>query len=429
MSEQMHAALRRNFLVNVVDGAFFGFALGAASFVTVIPLFVSQLTGSAIVIALIPAIHTLGWQLPQLLTAQHVARLKRYLPFVLHISLHERVPYVGLALVALFLPRLRPEVALGIIFALLIWQAFGGGFAATAWQSLIAKIIPLHRLGLFYGSQSAVASLGGALAAALAGWLLVILPPPINFSATFAIASVAMGLSWVSIAATREAPHQVISSSSESIATYLRRLPSVLRGDQNFLWYLLCRWVVQVGLMGSAFYTVYAVGTHGVNEATVGLFTSIMLLAQMTLSPVVGWLGDRWGHRTVMALGTAVLAGSALVAWGAPSGGWFALVFLLLGAANAAQWAPAIAIVIDFAPPGERQTYIGLANTVIAPAAILAPLFGGWLADLAGYNAAFLASAAGASVAAFLLFLVVRDPHRSIQDQTPLEEFRLEAAE
>jgi MFS family permease len=429
MSEQMYAALRRNFLVNVVDGAFFGFALGAASFVTVIPLFVSQLTGSAILIALIPAIHTLGWQLPQLLTAQHVARLKRYLPFVLHISLHERVPYVGLALVALLLPRLSREVALMIIFALLIWQGFGGGFAATAWQSLIAKIIPSHRLGLFYGTQSAVSSLGGALAAALAGWLLVTLPSPVNFAATFAAASVAMGLSWVSIAATREAPHQVASSSFESTSTYLRRLPGVLRADRNFLWYLVCRWIVQVGLMGSAFYTVYAVGTHGVTEATVGLFTSIMLLSQMALSPFVGWLGDRWGHRTVMALGTVILAASALIAWGAPSGSWFALVFLLLGAANATQWAPAIAIVIDFAPPGARQTYIGLANTIIAPAAILAPLFGGWLADLAGYNAAFLASTVGAVLAALLLFLVVRDPRHPSHVQAPLEEWRLETVE
>ena len=61
------APVTRNFVLNVTEGALFGFGVGAASFGTVIPLFVSQLTDSAILIALIPYIHQLGWQLPQLL--------------------------------------------------------------------------------------------------------------------------------------------------------------------------------------------------------------------------------------------------------------------------------------------------------------------------------------------------------------------------
>jgi len=92
--------LRHNFTVNVLDGAFFGLAMGMASFVTVIPLFVSTLTDSVLLIGLIPAIHTVGWQLPQLLTVNRIARLRRYKPMVILVTINERLPFFGLMVAA-----------------------------------------------------------------------------------------------------------------------------------------------------------------------------------------------------------------------------------------------------------------------------------------------------------------------------------------
>jgi predicted MFS family arabinose efflux permease len=56
-------------------------------------------------------------------------------------------------------------------------------------------------------------------------------------------------------------------------------------------------------------------------------------------------------------------------------------------------------------------TYIGLANTLVAPSAMLAPLFGGWLADQFGYQTTFLASAFGGLLTAVVLFFVLKDTH------------------
>jgi len=61
--------LRFNFLIGLLDGGAFGLGLGFASFTAIIPLFVHHLTDSALLIGLVPAIHNMGWQLPQLLTA------------------------------------------------------------------------------------------------------------------------------------------------------------------------------------------------------------------------------------------------------------------------------------------------------------------------------------------------------------------------
>ena len=120
MYETVHLELRKhlkhNLVVNLLDGGFFGFALGFASFVTIIPLFVSTMTNSAVLIGLIPAIHAMGWQLPQLLTADQVSRQKRYKPMVLLMTTQERIPFLGLAIVAWFVPVIGIQAALAITF-------------------------------------------------------------------------------------------------------------------------------------------------------------------------------------------------------------------------------------------------------------------------------------------------------------------------
>ncbi len=151
MNEKIRRDYRFNIFVNVTDGAFFGLALGAASSVAILPLFVSTLTDSATLIGLISAIHVVGWQFPQLFTAGRVSRLQRYKPMVLALTLWERLPFFGLAFVAWFVNVWPANLVLSLTYLLLIIQGLGGGLAATAWQSMIAKIIPARRHGLFFG--------------------------------------------------------------------------------------------------------------------------------------------------------------------------------------------------------------------------------------------------------------------------------------
>lgn len=87
--------LKHNFTVNILDGTFFGLGIGFASFATVIPLFVSNLTESALLIGLVPAVHNVGWQLPQLLTAKSVSRMKQFKPAAIFWTIQERLPFWG----------------------------------------------------------------------------------------------------------------------------------------------------------------------------------------------------------------------------------------------------------------------------------------------------------------------------------------------
>lgn len=396
----------------MIDGGFFGLGLGFASLSTVLPLFVSNLTDSAILIGLIPAIHVMGWQLPQIFTAHRVAQQKRYKPMVMFFTIHERLPFFGLALVSWFIPSIGPKVALILTFVLLVWQGLGGGFTATAWQSMISKIIPQEKWGVFFGFQSAAGSLLASLGAVIAGVVLENNESVNGFTMCFLFAVGAFIVSYVAIGLTREQVSNQVTGTTER-KDFWKHVLSILHRDGNFRWFVGARILTQLGTVGIAFYTVYVVRFYGVDEATVGILTGLLMISQAVLNPIMGWLGDRWSHRGVMAVGMVAAIVSAGVAWWAPSVGWFYLAYGLAGMAYVAAWTIAMAMTLEFGEEHEKPAYIGLANTLIAPTAFVIPLLGGWLADTVGYRATFIASIVGAIIAVLVLSLILQDHPRS----------------
>ncbi len=411
--------LRHNLAVNILDGGFFGLGIGMASFVTVIPLFVSTMTSSAVLIGLIPAIHNMGWQLPQLLTANRVARLHRFKPMTMWMTINERVPFLGLALVAWALPSLDRSIALAITFGLLIWQGLGGGLTANAWQSMISKIIPPRQRGTFFGSQSAAANLMASGSAIVAGLVLEHYGSPFGFALCFLGACVALSVSWFCMNATRE-PAMAPPKAPENQRDFWKRIGAILRHDRDFVWFLVARMLAQVAMIGFAFYMVYIVRRFGADEALAGVMTGVLMATQIAANPACGWIGDRSSHRLVMLTGAVAAAAGAAIAWWASDVNWFFLVLILSGIANAAFWTTGLTLTLEFGSAGERPAYIGLANTLVAPSTILAPFLGGVLADAAGYPTAFLSSIVGSALTIAILSLLVRDPRGRSERARPV---------
>lgn len=410
--------LSYNITVNVLDGAFFGLGWGFSTFSTIIPIFVSQMTDSAILIGLIPAIHAVGWQLPQLFMANSVARLRRYKPMVMWITIHERLPFLGLALVAWFFSVLGVKAALFLTFLLLVWQGLGSGFTANGWQSLIAKIIPSDWRGTFFGLQAAVANVLISLSAIGAGYLLNRLDTPFDFTLCFLITFAALLLSMLFMGLTRE-PEDTEKVIPQRQASPWSRYLEILRSDRNFLAFLAVRLLSQFAMMGFAFYIVYGLRTFGMDEVTAGWLTATLTITQTVANIGMGWLGDRFGHRAMLAAGALATTLSLLLAWSARSVAWLYPVFILNGLANVAYWTIGMAFTVGFGDETERPIYIGLSNTLVAPFTIIAPLIGGLIADSAGYKITFFISALLGLGVAILLLLFVRDPGTEKDGQSP----------
>ncbi len=403
--------LRLNYIANVLDGAFFGFGLGFASFATVIPLFVSTMTDSAILIGLISAVHLMGWQVPQLLTAQSVSRMARFKPTVMWMTIHERVPFLGLALIAFFYFQLGTLPAILLTFAMLTWQGLGAGFTANAWQNMIGKVIPSDYLATFFGIQSSAANLLASGGAVMAGILLEKQPFPNNFVLCFVIAFGLLIISFIALGLTRESPRQNVITRAEQ-PPLLDSIRRIMVSDRNFDWFLLARATIQFGVMAFSFYTVYAATRLQAGEYALGVLTSVLLFTQVVANPLLGWIADRWSRKGVLEIGAVSIFISALIARFAPSVEWLYPAVILAGLANTASWSITMAMTLQFGRENDRPTYVGMANTLIAPATIIAPLLGGWLADMHGYPSTFLLASLAGLGAALVFHFLVKDPNK-----------------
>ena len=417
---QIEKDLRHNFIFNLLDGALFGLAFGLASFVTIIPLFVSTLTDSAIIIGLVPAMHSVGWYLPQLFTANRVSRQSHFKTMVMRITIHERLPFIGLAAVAWFSTSLDKSLTLTLVFGLLIWQGLGGGFGANPWQNMIGKVIPDRMHGLFFGAQSGSANILMAVGALGTGVILERIAAPDNFALVFLIASIALILSYGAFALIREPRHQAVQMAQNRV-DFRHQLVAILKGDVNFRRFLLVRSLIQIGIMAVSFYTVYVVRQFSAPGSAIGVMTAIMSITKVFANLILGRIGDQKSHLFSLQIGGIALSLSALAAWLAPSYQWFYLAFVLAGVAYVTAWTTPMAMTLQFGDYKQRPAYIGLSNTVTAPSALLAPVLGGWLADTAGFQATFLvAIVAGVLILAVLQSMAGWKPKKIIAPSHPL---------
>jgi MFS family permease len=403
---------RHNFSVNVADGAFFGFGMGLTSTVAVLPLFLATLTDSTTLIGLIASIHLIGWQLPQLFMAKRVTRRRRYIPMVLWLTIQERWPFFGLAVVALLTPSMPPLVAVLLVYLFYGWHSVGAGITAPAWQSMIGKIMPVRWRGTFYGTQSGAFSLLGALGALIAGWMIANVAYPVNFAIIFALAGVMMVISWVFLAMTREPEHDALPVETAHTSMW-RHIRGILSTDANFRWFLVARSVMQFTLIGMNFYTLYALRIFELGPETIGLLTSVLLIAQTISNPIVGWVGDRIGHRLMLVFGAAAFFAANTLAITTTDPNLLYVVFALAGVGNTVFFTSMLTLTLNFGQDHNRAYYIGLGNTLIAPISLVTPLLGGILVDVFGFGAMFGLTIAAAVIAGLILLFLLRDQHEN----------------
>ena len=403
-----------NFTVNALDVAFFLLALSMVSQTTIMPLLVRKLTHSTLAIGLIPAIASVGYLLPQLLIANYAEGLRRKKRFIQIISgIGERGPYLAMGVLILALGEQSPDVALVGFFLLLATTNIAAGLGTPPWYDLIAKVIPAERRGLWAGVSRGVGSLLGIAGAALAGRLLADHGFPRGFALCFFAATVSLAFSWIALSLNRE-PDSMVTKPRVDLPTYFRKLPAILRRDRNYVHYLLARSVAVLGGMGTGFFMVYGADRFGIEGQMVGTLTAVLVGSQALGNLLLGAVADRVGHKAILAFAALAMCLAAISVLLAPGVAWLALTFALVGASTAGTLVSGLNIILEFCAPEDRPTYIGLTNTLMAPATALAPIIGGALVSLAGYHAMFAVAVVLAILGGGLLGLWVREPRRAM---------------
>lgn len=401
--------LRWNMAVGIVDAVFVALAQQVISNETVIPLLVTRLGGSAVILGLVGALYNLGHFMPQLLMAGPTEERRYKKPMTFAWGGGGRLPYFAIGLAILLWGESAPGLALAVFVALRTLAAICMGMIIPAWLTLVGKVIPTTRRGVFLGIGRGLGALLGVGGALLAGHLLETQPYPLNFALCFFIAATAMVISWAGMAAHREPPDLVVKPRTP-LPQSLARLPRLMRGDANYRHFLAARSVGMLGTMAMSFVIVYGARRFGLTGQQVGMLTATISVSQGVLYVAWGGLADRIGHKAVLCAGTLALAGASLVALVTPVVGGLYVAFALVGAALSSDAISGGSIVLEFAPESERPTYVGLTNTLLAPFRTLAPIIGGALATGLGYPGLFVIAAALSAAGALLLMVCVREP-------------------
>lgn len=197
-----------------------------------------------------------------------------------------------------------------------------------------------------------------------------------------------------------------------STRSYFRQLPGVLHANVNYRRFFISRTIVLSGAMANSFFIIYGDQRFGLDGAMIGLLTATLVASQAVMSLVWGVVGDRMGHKVVLTSAAFLLALAALSTLLAPSQTWLVLSFAFLGASSSGDAVSGLNIILEFAAEEDRPTYIGLTNTLLAPAIVLAPILGGWLATILGFQTLLSMAATIAVTGGLLLALWVREPRR-----------------
>ena len=399
-----------NFSVNVLDNMFYALAISLVSQETIMPLLVSKLTDSTIAIGLIPAIFSLSFLLPQLFVAKHAEGLPRKLPFVLLGSgLLQRLPYPLIGLALLLFALEAPGLALILFFAGIATAAFGGGIVTPAWFSMIGKVIPTRRRGIFFGLADGGGLLLGVLGAYFVGRVLDTVDYPGGFALLFLVAGLVQAISWFSLSLTREPPSHDIKEAMP-LRQYFRQLPAVLRGHANYRRFLIGYALLRLSMMAVSFYIVFGNINYELSGAEIGLLNAVFIGAQAAMRLLFGWLGDRWGHKRNLVISALAMALAAVFALSSADVAGMIPAFICLACAISSDMVSHFNIVLEFADPADQPTYIGLTNTLIAPFTFVGPILAGWIAQAFTIDLLFAASLAFGILGGALLWRWVREP-------------------
>jgi MFS family permease len=343
-----------------------------------------------------------------LLTAGAIEKLDRKKPVVVNAGFFlERLPVVLWPIAALMAAQ-RPISALVVFLIGYAWHGLGAGMIGPAWQDLFARCFSLHKRGWMFGITTFLGTGVGTLGAVVSSWILRTFEYPVNFFYIFSVAAVAISLSWISLIFLRE-PVQAVDQRTVDRQNMWPRMKSILKQDENFRRYLIARMLMVMGTMGTGFITVVAVQHWEVPDSTVGIYTAILLLGQTIGNLFAGVLADRKGHKLPLVLGAAAQIVGFLVAWLTPVASGLFIVFALIGFAVGTSIVSGLLIALEFSAPQRRPTYIGIANTSVGIASVVAPLAGGWIADF-GYSWLFGFSAFFGIAGLLFLYMWVQDP-------------------
>ena len=403
--------IKRNFFANILDAGFWFFGDSFVAAYTILPVFMSTLTDSPILIGMIPALEGAGWFLPQLFLAKHLESKNRRLPLVLKLGIFDRVPYLFLALGAYLVLKLDQKVAIVLFLLFYGIKAFSSGLVALPWQELIATVIPVSHRGRYWGFSLILGKLLGMFGTIIAGLMLAKITYPLNYAYMFLVGFVCVAISYVFLSLNIE-PEINRQTFAKNINVW-GRIKVILDANKNFAAFLVNRGFVFLSFMGLGFVTVYGIEKFHLPISYSAIFTAVMLIAEVVGFGIWGTIGDKDGYKRVIEVCNLFLIVGLFALLFVESIWGLYVVFGIISFAHSGEFIADQNIAMEFGKEADRPTYIGMSKTIIGPFLLAAPIIGGGIVKLWGYQSMFLTALIISMIAFVIIKFFVDEPRLS----------------
>ncbi len=408
MSNHSELVDRKNFRINVLEGALFIAGGSLLSPHTVLPALILRLGGSTVEVGLISVIAWFGLFLPQIFAARYTQSLEWKKPWSIRFGTIQRIAVLMISLVVLLFAEPLPVFArFSVLFFYGISQILLG-IATPGWFDLFTKLTPLRKRGRLTGMKNSLAGVLAFLCGLFLTFLLGAFSFPWGYSIALGMAFAFQGASIVVQSRLIE-EHPTETVQRYAFKEYIRHLPNIFKGNRNFRMFLVSTIVLVLASMPVGFFTTYALQHFRIEESAVGEFTMLIVGAQIVSALVNGFAADRFGNKIVLIYSAAATLCACLCALIAPTIGVFKVVFVFVGINLGSELMARYNIAVEYGPTQQRSVYIGLMNTILAPA-YLVGLFGGVLAAVFGYQTLFIVGVFASFIGLMLTVFVVREP-------------------
>jgi MFS family permease len=408
-NRQIEKNYKWNFLWFTIDNMMFFFIFMGLSPYTVLPFYLKHFTSSNILIALIPAIHILGFALPQILMARFLKKTEERKKYLFLAASVQRLGILGMLALVILQPILQISSNWTVLFFFLTLtvQNVASGFYVPTWLDFLGKSIPTRR-GLLFGISN---FFGGLLGLGI-GWLLSYLLDRFPYYQAIPwIVGIAFAASLVSLLAIwlwRETlPPKHVSEAVQKTSSR-----KTILADSNFIKYMVWRGLMVMLDIATPFYALSALQRLKLADSQIGIFTVMLSVSETVLNPLWGWMGDHKGFYNIVVISAIAGSVAAFLAAIAPSLVIYYLVFLLAGAMISGLQISNFNIVFEFSPSNLVPMYTAVSQMALSPLSGVIPVLGGFIADKFGYLSDFWLAGGVGIISLAGMLMTVKNPSK-----------------
>jgi MFS family permease len=378
----------------------------------VLPALILHLGGGNVAVGSLNVLVWVGILLPQTFAARFTQTLEWKKPWAFRYGAMQRTVVFLIGVIVLVGGASYPTLTLALFFIFFTLNQVLIGVSSPGWFDMYAKMTPLELRGRLTGIRSALAGAGSFACSFLLTFLLATFVFPYNYGVAFLIASAFQFTSLILLGRLVEGvPSKIVPLAP--LRNYALQLKGIFVGNTEFRKFVIASILLTFATLPVGFMTVYAMHRFGAGEAYVGKFTILIVSGQIAGSVINGFIADRKGNKLALLVASCSLLAASICAFLAPSLEWFYPAFFFLGINLGSELMTRYNLAIEYCPVEQRSTYLGLMNTMMAPF-FLVGIFGGWLANVAGYQAVFGVGILCSLIGITFLAVKVKEPRHAM---------------